>query len=353
MWETVSSGSAAFFLTSQQYLLKESRGKVCFWLNVQLRRASHGSLSQSHQSCCSSKAGARLGAACGRGSELPRHSLIPLLGASTPGVGTPCPAFLLGEQMASAQLETSLPSCSSSQRRCCYTSPTFPAGFSCSVGYGAKVYSITSVFISGSAGRLLPRPPPCGMRPRQARQERRHRALRLCAWRDKRFQQRSRRRGIADPSAQLFPAPRPSPPRCLFGPVAVGRSGCEPAGSCQAGAGSSPWFPKQGSAELSLCPAGLKGRPWLRCCFARGVASCRGAGRAAGAGSPGWADTREQDGEGGQAAAKSLPTSGQAGTQAPQKMPRAARINEAGMENCSWERLMHQQETGLVLNRCT
>lgn len=24
-----------------------------------------------------------------------------------------------------------------------------------------------------------------------------------------------------------------------------------------------------------------------------------------------------------------------------------------GLENCSWELLVHQQETGLVLNRCT
>lgn len=155
---------------------------------MQLRGASGASLGQSHQSCCSSKAGAQLGAACGRGSELPWHSLIPLLGVSTPGAGARCPAFLLGEQMASAQLETSLPSCSSSQPCCCYTSPTFPTGFSCSVGYRAKVYSIMNVFISGSAGQLLSCPPPCRMRPRQAQEEQGDQALHFCVWRNMPFQ---------------------------------------------------------------------------------------------------------------------------------------------------------------------
>lgn len=50
---------------------------------------------------------------------------------------------------------------------------------------------------------------------------------------------------------------------------------------------------------------------------------------------------------GGQAAAEILPL-GQAGTQAPQKTPRTAQMNELGME-----KLMHWEEPGLALNHRT
>ena len=66
-----------------------------------------------------------------------------------------------------------------------------PTGFGCHAGYGAKLYSLMSVFISGSAGRLLPCPCPGG--------------------------------------AQRCPAPRPSPPRCLLALAALGRAGWAPA----------------------------------------------------------------------------------------------------------------------------
>lgn len=253
--------------------------------------------------------------ACGRRSELLWHRPSPLLGASTPGARRP--ASRLGEQMASAQLEPSLPSRSSSQRRCCCTSPTFPTGFGCSVGYRAKVYlSHECIYIR--LCRLAPAPTPLPAGPGLGRPGRSPSPGGSSVW-----------SSGADAGAVLTPGLGFAlrwgwpPPRCLLGLVA-GEAWLRAGGQLPAQhwfAAQSPGRAQQSSVCLQL---GSRAGPDFAALLLPG---CRQS-----APGPTW----ERLGEGGRGCreARLLPRASpllhQAGAQALQKPPCAAQMTEGG-----------------------